>query len=156
MSIRTLCRCCSAACGLVVEVESREHIYLEKYIKQLLIEAETAILMARTQILPAAIRAQTELAEAVAATEAADVDAGDTRGQLEDLVELVTKLRKAIDVLEKHADHEGGDVLKHAEYIRDHVKTTMADLREIVDTLEQRIPADLWPMPTYREMLHIK
>jgi glutamine synthetase len=32
----------------------------------------------------------------------------------------------------------------------------MTDLREIVDTLEQNIPADLWPMPTYREMLYIK
>jgi glutamine synthetase len=139
-----------------VEVESREHIYLEKYIKQLLIEAETAILMARTQILPAALRAQTELAEAVAATEAADVDAGDARAQLEELVELVANLRKAITTLEKHADHEGGSVLKHAEHIRDHVKPAMADLRELADTLEQHVPSDLWPIPTYREMLHIK
>jgi glutamine synthetase len=139
-----------------IEVESREHIYLEKYIKQLLIEAETAILMGRTQILPAALRAQTELAEAVAATEAADVEAGDTRGQLEELVEMITKLRAAINTLQKHADNEPGNHHKHAEHIRDQVKPAMAELREIVDTLEQIIPADLWPMPTYREMLHIR
>lgn len=139
-----------------IELESREHIYLEKYIKQLLIEAETAVLMARTQILPAALRAQTELAEAVAATEAADVDAGDSRDELEELVETVSKLRKATASLEKHADHEGGDIQAHAEYIRDHVKTGMIELREIVDALEQRIPADHWPMPTYRDMLHIR
>ncbi|MEK6701809.1 MAG: glutamine synthetase III, partial [Planctomycetota bacterium] len=49
-----------------IELDSREHIYLEKYNKQLLIEAETAVVMARTLVLPAAIRFQVELAEAVA------------------------------------------------------------------------------------------
>lgn len=86
------------------------------------------------------------------------MDAGDTRGQLEELVELVTKLRKAIDVLEKHADHEGGDVLKHAEV---HPRPRQDDHGGPPrDRRHPRagpgIPADLWPMPTYREMLHIK
>ncbi|MCK6477600.1 MAG: glutamine synthetase III, partial [Phycisphaerales bacterium] len=59
-----------------VETESREHILVEKYVKQVLIEAETAVLMARTLMLPAALRQQAELAEVVAASEAADVDVG--------------------------------------------------------------------------------
>lgn len=139
-----------------VESESRAHIYLEKYVKQLLIEAETAALMVRTLILPAAIRFQTELAEAVAATAAADVDPGETREQLEEYVELVDSLRKALARLEKESGHEGGDVHKHAEQVRDKVRPAMSDLREVVDALEQEIPADLWPLPTYREMLHVK
>jgi glutamine synthetase len=138
------------------EVESREHIYLEKYVKQVLIEAETALLMARTQILPAAIRAQTELAEAVAASESADVPAQDTREDLEELSGLIAKFRKAIDVLEKQAEHEASDPHAHAEHIRDKVRPAMEDLRELADQLEQRVPADLWPFPTYRQMLVIK
>jgi glutamine synthetase len=139
-----------------VEVESREHIFLEKYIKQVLIEAETAVLMARTQVLPAAERRQTELAEAVVATEAADVDASAARKSLEEFVELVNDLRKAIAHLEETTDYKHEDVAKHAEQVRDEVRPAMESLREIVDRLETLIPKDLWPLPTYREMLSIK
>ncbi|MDX2146570.1 MAG: glutamine synthetase III [Planctomycetota bacterium] len=137
------------------EVESREHITLEKYIKQVMIEAETGILIARTQIQPAAIRFQTELAEAVSATEAADVDATHLRQELEDCNELVGRLRQAIEKLDTAADAEAGHGLQHARHVRDNVLTAMLDLREVCDALEQRVPADLWPMPTYREMLRI-
>lgn len=139
-----------------VEVESREHIFLEKYIKQVLIEAETAVVMARTQVLPAAERRQTELAEAVAATEAADVDAGDTRASLEQFVDLVNTLRKKIARLDAAADQHAEDVAKHAAQVRDQVRPALSDLREVVDELETLIPKDLWPLPTYREMLSIK
>ena len=136
-----------------IETDAREHIYLEKYVKQMHIEAETAVVMARTQIMPAAIRYQTELAEAVAATTAADVDAEDTREQLEDYVKLVSSLRTAIDGLEKTISHEAGEVHKHAQFVRDKVRPAMAELRSAADTLEAVIPADLWPMPSYRDML---
>jgi len=138
------------------EIESRAHIYVEKYVKQVQIEAETALLMARTQILPAAIRAQTELAEAVAATEAADVSAQDLRSELDDFAGLVSRFRAAIDALETHAEHESGDPREHAQHIRDKMRPAMADLRELGDQLEMRVPADLWPIPTYRQMLVIK
>jgi glutamine synthetase len=139
-----------------VEVESREHIFLEKYVKQVLIEAETAVVMARTQVLPAAERRQTELAEAVAATEAADVDAGDTRASLEQFVDLVNTLRKKVARLDAAADQHADDVSKHAAQVRDQVRPALSDLREVVDELETLIPKDLWPLPTYREMLSIK
>jgi glutamine synthetase len=139
-----------------VEVESREHIFLEKYIKQVLIEAETAIVMAKTQLLPASERRQTELAEVVAATEAADVEAPDAREALEEFVGLVARFRKAIAKLDAAADAEGHDVHKHAAQIRDQVRPAMGELRELADELETRIPKDLWPLPTYRDMLSIK
>jgi glutamine synthetase len=140
-----------------VETESREHILIEKYIKQILIEAETAVLMARTQILPAAHRQQIELAEVVAASEAADVDTGDLRQTLEEFVDLAGRFRRAIDALESAADADvGHDVHKHSKHLRDKVVPAMGDLRELADQLEERISADLWPMPTYREMLTIK
>ncbi len=139
-----------------VEVDSRAHIFIEKYVKQVLIEAETAVVMAKTQVLPAAEARQTQLAELVAATEAADVDASDSRTSLEEFAGLVTTLRRAIVALDSATDHETHDIIKHAEQVRDEVRPTMADLRAIVDDLETRVPRDLWPLPTYREMLSIK
>ena len=139
-----------------VEVQSREHIYVEKYIKQVLIEAETAVQMAETQILPAALRHQTELAEAIAATAAADVDAADSREALEEFVEHVGTLRDRIAKLEKLSDEHNSDAHKHADHIAKKVIPAMNDLREAVDFLETKVAADLWPLPTYREMLRIK
>ncbi|MCC6676542.1 MAG: glutamine synthetase III [Phycisphaerales bacterium] len=139
-----------------LEIESREHIYVEKFNKQVLIEAETATNMARTQILPAAIRHQTELAEAVAATEAADVDAADLRGELEAHVELVNKFRAAIEKLEGVVKAHPADIFDHAGQIRDEVRPAMADIRELADELENRVAEDIWPLPSYREMLSIR
>jgi glutamine synthetase len=138
------------------ESESRAHIHAEKYIKQVTIEAETMLSMARTQISPAGVRAQTELAESVSASEAADVDASELRGSLEELNELYGRLRKAIQTLEQTLEHHDADPFKHASSIRKSVIPAMADLRDAADALEQIVPEDLWPMPTYREMLSIK
>ncbi len=112
--------------------------------------------MARTQVLPAAMRHQTEIAETVAATSAADVDASETKDYLEEYVELVNRLRRAVEKLEKEADHHESDVTRHATHMRDKVRGAMGDVREAADALEQRVPADMWPIPSYREMLHVK
>jgi glutamine synthetase len=54
-------------------------------------------------------------------------------------------------------DHESnGDAHKHAKYFRDKVVPAMVALREAGDNLECVVPHDLWPLPTYREMLFIK
>src|SRR5690606_1701015 len=81
------------------EVESRAHIFLEKFNKQVGIEAETMVSIARTMIMPAVQQHQQRLAETIAATQAADVDCQDQREQLEDLVATVERFRKAIDTL---------------------------------------------------------
>jgi glutamine synthetase len=139
------------------EVESREHIFLEKYVKQVLIEAETALVMGKTQILAAAVRQQTELAEAVAATAAADADATETRASLDEFIEMVNNLRNAVKTLEEilGADH-GHDIHEHAKYVRDKVRPAMDALRDAADAVEGDVAADLWPLPTYRAMLSIK
>ncbi|MFG0286475.1 MAG: glutamine synthetase III [Phycisphaerales bacterium JB039] len=137
------------------EVESRAAIYLDKYIKQVRIEAETMVSMARTMILPAAVRAQTELAGAVVATESADVDASDLREELEAIGGLVGALRRAISDLADGLNKEPASEFKHAVHIRDAVRPAMERLREAADALEARVPADYWPMPTYVDLLHI-
>ncbi len=143
------------------ESESRAHIYVEKFIKEVTIEAETMVSIARTQILPAAVEHQRHLAEAVAATRSADVDPAEAQTELEDFVELMSSFRKAIAGLEKaiagdEALGHDADPYKHARHIRDAVRPAMGELRSIADELERIVAADLWPLPTYRELLFIK
>jgi glutamine synthetase len=140
-----------------VELESRYHIYVEQYIKVVSIEARTAVNMAKTLILPAALRHQTELAETVAATQAADIDCAPVRDELEDFAELTGKFKDAIAAVEKSfAHHTHKDEHAHAAQLRDEVLPRMADLRELGDELENRVANDLWPLPTYREMLFVR
>ncbi len=41
-------------------------------------------------------------------------------------------------------------------YFYEDVMPVMDSLRVLADELETRIAADLWPLPSYREMLSIK
>jgi glutamine synthetase len=138
------------------EHDSRTHIAIEKYIKQLGIEAETMVSMARNQILPAALKHQQQVAEAIAATKAAGVDCADTTDALRSFVGLVSKLRTTTAAVERAAAHHDPDPTKHAAQISRELKPAMADLRVVVDTLETLIAADLWPLPTYRDLLFLK
>jgi glutamine synthetase len=139
------------------EVESRAHIFAEKYCKQVIIEAETMVSMANTQILPAAVRHQTELAEAVTATEAAQVNDSDLRDNLSEHVAAVSRLRGAIAGLDKAlTEHHGHDPFEHAAYLRDAVVPAMGVLREAADQIETRVAEDIWPIPSYRQMLSIR
>ncbi len=138
------------------ELESRTSIAVEKYVKQLTIEAETMVNMARTMILPAALRHQTVLAGATAATEGAGVKAPDARAALADFVPMVARCRKAVQGLEKAAAHHDEDPLRHARHIADKVRPAMMELRAAADELEAHVAADLWPLPSYRELLLLR
>ena len=52
--------------------------------------------------------------------------------------------------------HSAGELLDHAKHYRDKVVPAMSAVRAIGDQLETIIADDLWPLPTYREMLFIK
>ncbi len=139
------------------ETESRAVIFIEKYAKQVQIEAETMVSMARTMILPAAFTHQKRVGEAIQAAQGAGIDCEDQRQMLEEFVTLVNALRAKIEVLDKAAHHHAGDdPLDHAKHIKQHVKPAMADLRTVADELEAIVADDLWPMPKYRDLLFIK
>ena len=138
------------------ELEARAAIFLERYIKQVTIEANVMISMTRRQILPAALRHQKDLAEAVGACEAAGVESGASRQELETFVDLVDRLQRATSTLMAKVEKHAADLRRHAEQVRDEVRPAMADLRDVADELERRIADDHWPLPTYREMLFIK
>lgn len=127
------------------ELQARYEVFVEQYITKVNIEAETAANMARTLILPAALR-YIELCE----------DAG-----IEDLtaevVDLTRELFARIKGLDKaNASHPHGTLIKHAEYMRDKVLPAMDSVREMADQLEGVVADDLWPLPKYQEMLFVK
>jgi glutamine synthetase len=138
------------------EYDSRITIAYEKYIKELTIEGESMVSIARTQILPAALAHQKRVADAVATTEAAGVKCRDTFTALGEFVNLVARFHEAIVALEKAVGHHDEDPIRHATWIRDKVKPAMAQLRTYGDALETQVAADLWPLPTYRELLFLK
>jgi glutamine synthetase len=139
-----------------VEVESRLHIGLERYVKQIAIEAEMMGHMARTLLLPAALRHQALLAEAVAKTQAAGVPAADQKAALERFVGYANRLRDAIGGLESAMAHEDPDALAHARHIEESLLPAMAETRAAADHLETVVTAEYWPLPTYRDLLFLK
>jgi glutamine synthetase len=128
------------------ELESRFEVLAEQYTTKLNIEAETAASIARTLILPAAVRYVNELAATGVAALA------------DEIKPVINDFLPALQALEQvNADHpDDVDALGAAEYMRDSVIPAMEAVREIADRLEKLIADDLWPLPKYEEMLFIK
>src|SRR4051794_13364456 len=139
------------------ELHARHDVAVEQYNKTVNIEAQLMVLMANRYILPAAIRYQGQVAESVAAVKAAGAVAKEARRTLDQLVKLTDEAKVRVDKLQELLEHEGnGEPEKHAKYFRDKVIPAMNALRESGDALECLTPQDLWPLPTYREMLFVK
>jgi glutamine synthetase len=139
------------------ELQSRFNILAEAYVKTLNIEANTALMIAKGQILPAALRYQKEVADSVASTKAAGVSSPASLEILNGLVAGINDLTKNIAAMEKESSHHGdGDPFTHAKHMREHVFPALNNLRAAADKLEGLVADDLWPLPTYREMLFIK
>jgi glutamine synthetase len=69
----------------------------------------------------------------------------------------VKSLQDSVGALEKVKAHEGnGDLQAEAQYYCDKVMPAMAEVRKYADELECMVADDLWPLPTYQEMLFIK
>ena len=137
------------------ELASRNEIYAERYCKDVNTEALLCVSMARSQILPAAYRYQGELASTAGAMKAIGVSAH--RGSLEQITKLTNSLESAIDGLAHAIDHKAqGNTLDHARHYRDAVVPAMMEVRKYADQIEGIIADDLWPLPTYQEMLFIR
>ena len=140
------------------ELESRTEILYENYSKALNIEARTMIDMAGKQIIPSVIKYTTSLANSINAVKAACGDAADTSTQTELLVEasrLLAGAKAALAKLQKTADKgssmEGGR--EQAVYYRDEIKADMDALRAPVDQLEMMVDKEMWPMPSYGDLI---
>ncbi len=139
------------------ELQSRFAILCENYVKTVNIEARLMSMMAKTMILPAALRYQGEVASAVNATKAAGADNSSQLELLKSLTATISDFQKATAALDRALSHHAdGDVHAHTKYFRDHVLPAMTEVRTLGDKLETMVADDLWPLPTYREMLFIK
>jgi glutamine synthetase len=139
------------------ELQSRFNIQCEGYVKTISVEARLTAMMARTMILPAAIRWQTEIANAVTAGKNAGAEVGPQTEVLKSLTTAIGAFQKAsVDLDHAMAHHPAGDPLAHAKHARDAIVPAMSQVRTAADRLEGLVADDLWPLPTYRELLFIK
>jgi len=141
------------------ELESRYAIKVEAYIKAINIEALLTEQMARTMILPAAIKYQGQVATSLVATKQVIgemVSFGPQEEMLAEVAQNINSLKAAIDHLSHTCCHEGeDDLLAHAAYFRDTVIPAMLEVRKYADALETVVDDELWTLPKYREMLFI-
>ncbi|HEY2767314.1 MAG TPA: glutamine synthetase III [Solirubrobacteraceae bacterium] len=129
------------------ELESRYEVFTEQYAVKLNIESETATTIARTMLLPAAVRYLNELK-----TSGLEELIGELEPLVKELHYALLKLEDA-NLAENQPDSHAQ---KWALYMRDTVVIAMDDVRDVADRLEKLVPDDLWPLPKYSEMLFIK
>jgi glutamine synthetase len=129
------------------ELESRLEVFTEQYAVTINIEAETAAQIARTMLLPAAVRHLLE----VKATGLDELIA-EVEPVVKELQYALVKLEDA-NLSDNQPD---SSAMKWATYMRDTVIPAMDDVREVADRLEKVVADDLWPLPKYSEMLFIK
>jgi len=134
------------------ELHSRYDIYVEQYAKNINIEALTAIQMTKRQFIPAAIQFVAELGASLAA---AGKYGAVQKGLLEEIGKHLESAGKKVAKLEAETKKAQaiGDVAKQGAAYRDKVFPAVTELRIDIDALEAILPADLWPVPTYSDLL---
>ncbi|MDT5388759.1 MAG: glutamine synthetase [Mycobacterium sp.] len=135
------------------EMHSRYEIGLEQYALTVSVEAKLTLELGTTVILPAALRYQTELASNVATMKAAGVEPStallkDVSATVAELVSALADLKKGVE------DHSATSAMDEAAHMQG-LLPAMEAVRAAADSLESVVADDLWPLPTYQEMLYI-
>ncbi len=138
-----------------VELHSRFEVYAEQYIMAISVEAKLVISMAKTLILPAATRYLTELGAGAAGAAAMGLELGKETAtriatELAALMTSVGELEEAMAKTDFASDEE------HLQHCAGTIRGLMDQARLHGDALEAEVADDLWPLPTYQEMLFIK
>ena len=140
-----------------VELSSRYEIHNENYSKIINIEAETMLEMAKKDILPAASKFASKLAETISLkkTVCAECDASYEADMLKKVSALTTSIYAKAGQLESDTleAKKISDAAKAAFFYREHVFASMNALRAVVDELEVIAPKELWPFPSYGDLL---
>lgn len=126
------------------ELQSRYAIYKGAHEEAITIEAGCAVTIAQTQILPAAITYQSDLADTIQSLTAVGAETKDLSALLGDVQKETSALMAAIKVLAACEEGKPLDTLAKLE-----------TLRTAADALEGMLPDDLWPLPSYAEMLFL-
>lgn len=138
------------------ELEARAAIRYEAYAKAINIEARAMLNIATKQIIPASIKYSTALADSInTVTAAADVDVSVQTGLLKQVSALLAAIKAATENLSKLTEQassmEEGE--KQARFYYDQVMPAMVALRSPVDEMELLVDKDMWPMPSYGDLL---
>lgn len=138
-----------------VELESREEIIYETYAKTINIEALAMIDMAGKQIIPAVVKYSRALADTVNTVKAAGADTSVQAELLKEVCENLAAMQTALAKLKKVEAEasEIEDVKKQAFFYKDTVKAVMDELRAPADRLEMIVDKEIWPIPTYGELM---
>lgn len=135
------------------ELHSRHEVRLEQYVLTIAVEAKLTLRIGRTVVLPAALRYQTELAHNAAAMEANGLTPDSSL--LKAVTMLVHRLTASVAALDTALDRPAQGSLIDATYAHDVLLSDMLEVRAASDALEAVVADDLWPLPTYQEMLYV-
>ena len=139
------------------ELEARFEVQCDNYIKTINIEALTMLDMAHRDILPAGSKFALRLARTIAEKKAAlpDASAAYEEAELRHVSELTADIYSKAVELEKAVDGAAAieDTAELALYYRNTVFAAMNALRAPVDELEGVVDKELWPYPSYGEIL---
>jgi glutamine synthetase len=138
------------------ELESRYHIRLERYVKDMLIELNTIRELVDTMILPAAYSYQGSLARGAAEAKQAGIRQIPQIDRANEVGLLAQQLKTKVDAMSKVIEKADGlheSLEKCAALLTAAGADAMAEVRAIADALEVIVADDVWPLPKYREML---
>ena len=137
------------------ELASRFEVYAEIYILKIEVEAKLVIDMAKTMIYPAATRYMTDLA--ATAGSMADLGVDFDSSTLNTVAGLTADMMAGVSKLsDLMATEDHGSEEDHMQFCAKELLPAMADIRAAADALEAEVADDMWPLPTYQEMLNIK
>ncbi len=137
------------------DLESRFEVYAEQYILSIEMEVKLVTDMAKTVVYPAAMRHLDNIATTVTGLEQMGINLN--RDHINGVAYLTNSLTDKIDKLQSAtAKSDFGTTEEHMQYYATTLCPLMKDVRADVDALEAEVALDLWPLPTYQEMLFIK
>ena len=138
------------------ETISRYEVYAEQYLRSVNVEVKLFIEMVKTIIFPAAVRYQSELAVSLANLRAIDIETDhDTINKITGLIKcLQDSVAELEDLRLKQAEIE--EIEDKCRFCVDELLPNMKRIRGYADQLEGLVADDIWPLPTYQEMLFIK
>ena len=138
-----------------IEIKARQHILFEEYCKHIKIESLTILDLVNREIIPAVIKYQSKLTTMSLNKKQLGVNFVFEKKLLSKINNLLTQLddvkTKMIDDLAKLRDVK--EIQKRAKFYQIHICADMKQMREVVDNLERLMPKNIWPMPTYADIL---
>ena len=139
------------------ELETRYNVRVERYCKHREIEFYTLINMIHRDVLPATIKYKNDLATAVKSQKEVGIDAATDLELLKDLDTKVTTLVTDTKILKKTlADNEGRDDIEYGLVIAKELLPLSEKIAQTISYLEQNVSEELWPLPTYFDMLFVR